>query len=314
MTGDVLRLVLGMALLYGAAEALVRGASRLAGSFGLAPLVVGLTVVAFGTSAPEMVVSVVGAVEGRTGVALGNVIGSNIFNIGLVLGLAALVRPVSVDVRVVRREIPILLVASVGMVVLMWDGQLSRLDGAVATVGFVAYMAFVVRQATRASGGAESDAASEVVTPGGRAGSILLVAVGLAGLVAGAHLLVEAAVAMARVLGLSELVIGLTIVAAGTSLPEVATSTVASARGEGDMAVGNVVGSNLFNLLAILGVSALVRPIPVPAGGHMVELLVMIGAVVLLLPLARSGAELSRWEGAGLVLGFVVFVVFGLSG
>lgn len=314
MTGEVLRLVLGMALLYGGAEALVRGASRLAGSLGLAPLVVGLTVVAFGTSAPEMVVSVVGAVEGRTGVALGNVIGSNIFNIGLVLGLAALVRPVSVDVRVVRREIPILLVASVGMVVLMWDGELSRLDGAVATVGFVVYMAFVVRQATRASGGAESDAASEVVTPGGRAGSILLVVLGLAGLVAGAHLLVEAAVAMARVLGLSELVIGLTIVAAGTSLPEVATSTVASARGEGDMAVGNVVGSNLFNLLAILGVSALVRPIPVPAGGHMVELLVMIGAVVLLLPLARSGAELSRWEGAGLVLGFLVFVVFGLSG
>lgn len=314
MTGDVLRLVLGMALLYGAAEALVRGASRLAGSFGLAPLVVGLTVVAFGTSAPEMVVSVVGAVEGRTGVALGNVVGSNIFNIGLVLGLAALVRPVSVDVRVVRREIPILLAASVGMVVLMWDGELSRLDGAVATVAFVAYMAFVVRQATRASGGPESDPASEIVAPGGRAGSILMVAVGLAGLVAGAHLLVEAAVAMARVLGLSELVIGLTIVAAGTSLPEVATSTVASARGEGDMAVGNVVGSNLFNLLAILGVSALVRPIPVPAGGHMVELLVMVGAVVLLLPLARSGAELTRWEGAGLVLGFVMFVVFGLSG
>lgn len=314
MTGDLLRLVLGMALLYGAAEALVRGASRLAGSLGLTPLVVGLTVVAFGTSAPEMVVSVVGAVEGRTGVALGNVIGSNIFNIGLVLGLAALVRPVSVDVRVVRREIPILLVASVGMVVLMWDGQLGRLDGAAATVAFVAYMAFVVRQATRASGGATSDSASDAVAPGGRAGSILLVVVGLAGLVAGAHLLVEAAVAVARVLGLSELVIGLTIVAAGTSLPEVATSTVASARGEGDMAVGNVVGSNLFNLLAILGVSALVRPIPVPAGGHLVELLVMVGAVVLLLPLARSGAELSRWEGAGLVLGFVMFVVFGLSG
>lgn len=313
MTADLLLLVLGMALLYGGAEALVRGASRLAGSLGLAPLVVGLTVVAFGTSAPEMVVSVVGAVEGRTGVALGNVIGSNIFNIGLVLGLAALVRPVSVDVRIVRREIPILLVASVGMVVLMWDGQLSRLDGAAATVAFVVYMAFVVRQATRASGGATSDPASEAVAPGGRAGSILLVVVGLAGLVAGAHLLVEAAVAMARALGLSELVIGLTIVAAGTSLPEVATSTVASARGEGDMAVGNVVGSNLFNLLAILGVSALVRPIPVPAGGHMVELLVMVGAVVLLLPLARSGAELSRWEGAGLVLGFVVFVVFGLS-
>lgn len=314
MTGELLRLVLGMALLYGAAEALVRGASRLAGSLGLAPLVVGLTVVAFGTSAPEMVVSVVGAVEGRTGVALGNVIGSNIFNIGLVLGLAALVRPVSVDARVVRREIPILLAASVGMVVLMWDGQLSRLDGAAATTAFVAYMAFIVWQATRQGEGAESEAASETAASGTRTGSVLLVVVGLAGLVAGAHLLVEAAVALARVLGLSELVIGLTIVAAGTSLPEVATSTVASARGEGDMAVGNVVGSNLFNLLAILGISALVRPMPVPAGGHLVELLVMVGAVLLLLPLARTGAELTRWEGAGLVLGFVAFLVFGLSG
>jgi cation:H+ antiporter len=314
VTGDLLRLVLGMALLYGAAETLVRGASRLAESLGLAPLVVGLTVVAFGTSAPEMVVSVVGAVEGRTGVALGNVIGSNIFNIGLVLGLAALVRPVSVDARVVRREIPILLAASVGMVVLMWDGELSRLDGAAATAAFVAYMAFMVWQATRESEGTEAYPASKAVAPRSRVGSILLVVVGLGGLVVGAHLLVEAAVAMARVLGLSELVIGLTIVAAGTSLPEVATSTVASARGEGDMAVGNVVGSNLFNLLAILGVSALVRPIPVPAGGHMVELLVMVGAVVLLLPLARTGAELSRWEGAGLVMGFVAFVLFGLPG
>lgn len=313
MIGDLLLLGAGLLLLYGAAEALVLGASRLARSLGVAPLVVGLTVVAFGTSAPEMVVSALGAVRGEADVSLGNVVGSNIFNVGLVLGLAALVRPVRVEARIVRREIPVLLVATVGMVALMWDGRLSRLDGVAATAAFALYMGFVVWQARRGPDGDDGELASVPDAGGSRAGSVLLALAGLAGLVVGAHLMVDAAISMARVLGLSELAIGLTIVAAGTSLPEVATSTVASARGEGDVAVGNVVGSNLFNLLAILGLSALLRPMAVPTDGHLMELLVMVGAVVLLLPLAWTGGRVNRWEGAGLVLGYAVFVVFGLT-
>jgi cation:H+ antiporter len=295
----------GLVVLYFGAERLVHGAASLALRFGLTPLVVGLTVVAFGTSAPELVVSVGSALGGRGGLAVGNVVGSNIVNTALILGLSVLIRPAPVKTQLLRLDVPLLVGVSVLLVGLLYDGVLSRADGALLTAGLVGYTGFNVWQSRRERAAVQADLADALPTPTGSwARDAAWALAGLVLLVVGAQLLVTGAVAIAEAAGLSEAVIGLTVIAIGTSLPELATTVVAALRGEGDIAVGNVVGSNVFNLLGILGVAALVTPLE-RGGVALFDLGAMLFLTLLLVPLMRSGFQLARWEG-GLLLGCYV--------
>jgi cation:H+ antiporter len=307
MLTHALALAGGLTLLVGAAHFLVRGASSLALRLGLSPLVVGLTVVAFGTSAPELVVSVQAALAGAGGIAVGNVVGSNIANIGLILGAAALVRPFLTDASVLRRDLPVLLAATGLGVGILFDRTVGRAEGAVLVVALGAYLAWSVHEARRQSLDRRSEAAEPPATPAGSAWRDAVL--GLAGLVVGADLFLSGAVGLAEAAGVPNAVIGLTVVALGTSLPELATSIVAAVRGESEIAVGNVVGSNLFNVLGILGVAALVRPIVAP-GLQTVDLLVMTAFAAVLLPMMWSGRRLVRLEAALLAAGYVGYVGF----
>ncbi|MBK9714998.1 MAG: calcium/sodium antiporter [Kouleothrix sp.] len=262
----------GLGLLVGGAELLVRGASRLAATLGVSPLVVGLTVVAVGTSAPEIAVALQSSLTGQVDLALGNIIGSNIANVLLILGLAALVAPLTVPQLLIRQDVPIMIGVSVAVLLLSLDGVLSWLDGTLLTAGIVAYIVYVVVQSRKESARVKAEYAAESGVEQRRASygwgrSLAMALLGLLLLIVGADWLVDGAVAFARVLGVSELIIGLTIVAVGTSLPEIATSMLASIRGERDIAVGNVIGSCIFNLLLVLGLAALAAPggVPVPA-------------------------------------------------
>ncbi|HET9693783.1 MAG TPA: calcium/sodium antiporter, partial [Steroidobacteraceae bacterium] len=261
MMVHVLMFLGGLAALVVGAEALVRGASRLALALGISPLVVGLTIVAFGTSSPEAAVSVGAVVNGSTDIAIGNVVGSNVFNVLVVLGLSALVVPLAVDSQIIRQEVPIMIGASLLLMVLVVDGRLGRLDAAVLLALLIGYTTFLVWQSRRETQAIKAEYAGGV-TPSGTGAhwtvQVLLIVAGLVLLVLGSEWLVDASVAFARALGVSDLVIGLTIIAAGTSMPELATSLLAAVRGERDIAVGNVIGSNTFNILGCLGLSGLV--------------------------------------------------------
>lgn len=291
----MLFIVTGICLLYFGAEALVRGSSRLAAHFGIPPLVIGLTVVAFGTSAPELTVSLSAAFKGASDVAVGNVVGSNIFNIAVILGITALIRPPRVHLNLIRREIPFMILVSAigcGLVAL---GRVSRFAGIVLFLGLIAYTVYTIHVARRQSQASDvSSVETDLRMPAWLCGG--LITAGLAVLVVGSHLFVKGAVAMAQAFGVSEAVIGLTIVAAGTSLPELATSVVAAFKGEADVAIGNIVGSNVFNLLCILGLTAAVVPIDI-AGVGLRDVLYMLGLSLLLLPLAYTQRSISRAEG-----------------
>ena len=302
MLQQVLMFVVGLAALVIGADLLVRGASRLAVSFGVSPLVVGLTVVAFGTSAPEMAVSVDSALNGSADLALGNVIGSNIANVLLILGISALITPLLVHEQIIRQEIPILIGVSVLLVVMAMDGQLDLLESVVLFALVIAYTVFLVLQSRRASSAAQDEFESEIPTSNwDRHWSVqlALVAAGLVLLVVGADWLVDAAVHFARVFGVSDLVIGLTIVAVGTSMPEIATSVVAALRGQRDIAVGNVVGSNIFNILAVLGAAGIASGsgLAVSEAARNFDLWVMLAVAFACLPIMVTGREIARWEG-----------------
>lgn len=320
LTNPIVLFVLGGVLLVGGAELLVRGASRLALAAGISPLVVGLTVVAFGTSAPELAVTVGSTVTGQADVALGNVVGSNIFNILFILGLAALIRPLVVAQQLVRLDVPLLIGVSVATLGMGMDGRIGRLDGAVLTLGVIAYTVFLIRLSRRERPAIVSEydqALRGTPDPAPAARpliDVLLLLAGLALLVLGSRWLVDAAVETATRLGVSELVIGLTIVAAGTSLPEVATSVLAAVRGQRDIAVGNAIGSCLFNLLAVLGVGSLVSPdgIGVPDGALTFDLPIMIAVAIAALPVLFTGYTISRIEGAvflGYYLAYTSYLV-----
>lgn len=309
----------GAAALYFGAEWLVRGASRLAHSFGISPLVVGLTVVALGTSAPELVVSTVAAVRGQGSLAFGNVVGSNILNLALIVGLAASIYPLKVDVRLIMRETPVMIAAGIFFPLLAWDLLLSRTDGLLLVLAFAAYLFYVVRSARRESVATARSAtlneeqSAQAAAGGSRLRNGILVLIGLAVLVAGAQALVEASVFFARALGIPELVIGLTVVAIGTSLPELATSLVAAAQHEADIALGNAIGSNIFNSLLIMGTAALAHPVPVLDGALSVEVIAMVGISILFAVLAYTRRVLARWEGALLMASYVGFTVVLLA-
>lgn len=322
---NVLLFLAGLAALVGGAELLVRGASRLALSFGISPLVVGLTIVAFGTSAPEMAISAGAVLGGQTDLAVGNVVGSNIFNVLFVLGLSALIAPLVVHRQVIRQEVPILIGASLLLAVLSLDGRLTMLDGALLLGLVIGYTVFLVVQSRResraAAAAADATAASDYDTEfqPPRAGAwdsrlpvqLLLIVVGLGLLVVGSDWLVTAAVAFATALGVSDVVIGLTIVAAGTSMPEVATSIAAAVKGERDIAVGNAIGSSTFNILGCLGLSGLLAGsagLVVPAPLLAFDLWVMVAVALACLPIFLTGREIARWEG-GVFLGYYVAYV-----
>jgi cation:H+ antiporter len=297
----------GFVLLAAAAEALVSGAAALARRVGLSPLVIGLTVVSIGTSLPELLVSLEAALVGSGDLALGNVVGSNIGNLALILGVAALVRPIVVQAKIVRIEAPVLVVVSVAFVGLIADGGLGRLDGVVLVGSIVAYVLYNLRAAPGADSVVQGEFAEGIPDTRSLGVELVLLVLGFGGLVAGAHLLVEGAVAIAETFGVGPIVIGLTIVAVGTSLPELATSVVAAYRGRGDIAVGNAVGSSIFNILGILGVTVLVQPLPTQTLGWF-ETGVMVGTAVLIIPLFRSDWTLSRLEGAFLLACYVGYL------
>lgn len=314
-------LVIGLVALVLGAEVLVRGASRMALALGISPLVVGLTIVAIGTSAPEVAVSVGAALQGQADIAVGNVVGSNIFNVLVILGLSALIVPLAVSVQIVRQEVPIMIGASLLLVSFGLDGRIGRWDAGVLLVLMVAYLVFLVRQSRRE----QATLAYAGIAPTERPralplwANLLLVAAGLALLVMGARWLVEGAVALARDFGVSERVIGLTIVAAGTSLPEVATSIMAALRGERDIAIGNVIGSNIFNILGCLGLAGLVAGtgLAVSEGVRGLDLWVMTGVALACLPVFLARYRISRLEGGmfvALYAAYLAYLVLGVQG
>jgi cation:H+ antiporter len=301
----IVMLILGLSVLTAGAELLVRSASRLAVAVGISPLVVGLTVVAFGTSAPELVVSMRSALAGQPDVALGNVIGSNIFNVLFILGVSALIVPLRVSQQLIRFDVPLMICLSLLVLIIGYDGRIGRLDGLLFTVGLVSYTLWAVVKSRQEQASVKSEYAGEfgVGQPSNVRRELLnavLLIGGLLLLVLGSRWFVDSAVVIARQLRVSELVIGLTIVAAGTSLPEVATSIVAAIRGERDIAVGNVIGSNIFNIMGVLGISSLVSTdgIAMSQAALSLDIPVMIAVAFACLPIFLTGHMISRWEGA----------------
>jgi cation:H+ antiporter len=303
-------LAVGLLLLVGGAEIFVRGASTLAALAGISPLVIGLTVVAFGTSAPEVAVSVQSALSGAADIALGNVVGSNICNILLILGISATVAPLVVAQQLVRLDVPVMIGVSLLVLLFGFDGAIGRLDGGLLFAGAIGYTTFLVVQSRKETREAvkrehEVEFAMAGPSPRGAVSSLALLLAGLALLVLGSRWLVSGAVTIAQAFGITELVIGLTVVALGTSLPEIATSVIATLRGQRDIAVGNVVGSNIFNVLMVLGITGVVAPagIPVPAAALRFDIPVMIAVSIACLPIFFTDNRIDRWEGL-LFLGY----------
>lgn len=314
MLYPILYILAGLILLALGAEGLVRGSSSVALRLGVTPLVIGLTIVAFGTGTPELLVSVEAATAGNSGMALGNIVGSNISNIALILGCAALARPMRVRPVLLRREVPLMIAVTLLLCVMLLDGGLSRLDGAILLAGSVAYTVgtyvFAKRDHNREMT-AESADAMPTVTQAPWVDALYILG-GLIALMLGAKLLVSGASVVAQALGMSQVVIGLTVVAIGTSMPELATSVVAALKNEADVAFGNVLGSNILNILFILGLVAVIRPFGID-GLATLDLVVLAGSAILLLPLMWRGSILNRWEGAALLAGYVVYVAVLVS-
>jgi len=305
-------LIGGLALLVFGADLLVRHASTLAARLGVPSIVIGLTVVAFGTSAPELAISTIASLDGRSDLALGNVVGSNIYNVLLILGASALVTPLLISRQLVRIDVPVMIGVSVLPLVLARDGQMSRCDGAFLVVLLIGYTAFqILHGRARAE-----DRTGAARRPGTVTRDLVLLAGGLVLLVVGSQFFLEGAVELARRLGLSEIVIGLTIVAAGTSLPETATTMVAAIRGERDIAVGNVVGSNVFNVLGVLGVASVVAAdgITIAPSSLVFDLPIMIAVAVACLPVFFKDNIISRWQGGVFLAYYAAYVAYLILG
>ncbi len=310
---SILAVIGGFILLVWSADRFITGAAALARDLGVSPLIIGLTIVGFGTSVPEILVSGMAAWAGEPGLAIGNAIGSNIANMGLVLGSAALLRPLAVRSQTLRREFPMLFAVMLLALALLWDGRLGRVDGAILLAALVLLMGWLVRQGLRERGydpmAREYSAEIPSQIPLGRA--LLLVAVGLGALLISSRLLVWGAVNIAHLLGVSDLVIGLTVVAIGTSLPELAASVLGALRNEPDIAIGNVLGSNMFNLLAVMGLPGLIHPLAVPAEVLRRDFPIMGAFTVALFLMAygfRGPGRLNRIEGALLLCGFIAYM------
>jgi cation:H+ antiporter len=301
----------GLILLFAGAEGLVRGSSALALRLGITPLVVGLTVVAFGTSAPELLVSIEAALKGTGDIAVGNVIGSNIANIALILGLSAVIRPMAVQAVVIKREIPIMIGISILLFVLLLDKYIGLIEGILFVTLLILYIFLGIylskketdeKVKTEFESGLPKPSKSVLL-------SIVFVVAGFLLLIIGANIFVDGAISLAEMMGISQVIIGLTVVAFGTSLPELITSIVAAFKDEVDIAIGNIVGSNVFNILSILGISSIITPLHAE-GVSIFDLSIMLLVAVILWPLSRIGFKLNRWEGGLLFAGYVGYMVY----
>ncbi|AEQ51954.1 inner membrane protein YrbG, predicted calcium/sodium:proton antiporter [Pelagibacterium halotolerans B2] len=313
-----LLLIVGLILLVAGGEGFVRGSVAIAEKLGMSSLLIGLTLVGFGTSLPELVTSVQAALDGAPGIAVGNVVGSNIANILLILGITALIYPIAVDKAVLRRDGAVLVIASLAALAIVLIGALGRIAGLVLVALLIAYViySYFADRKSQASAGL----AAEIEATGGKQPvpvSILFVIGGLALTVLGARLLVSSAVEIATALGVSETIIGLTVVAVGTSLPELVTSVIAAIRRHTDLALGNIIGSHNFNIFSILGITALIQPIPVPGEIIQLDIWVMLGATALLLGFSYTQREIVRWEGGvllALYAGYIGWLALGAIG
>lgn len=305
-----LLLLLGLSILWGGAELLVKGAANLAIGIGIRPLIVGLTIVAMGTSSPELAVSLIAALRDTKELALANIVGSNIANIGLVIAVCAMIRPLQIERAMFRQEVPILLIGTFAFAMMCLDGILNITDGIILLLGFVAFLFFMVQSSRK-----DRDAAKESNDfvdisgdPGAMLKQVLFLFIGLIGLIGGSHFIVEAAEFIAVHFHISPVVIGLSIVAIGTSLPELAISAVGTARGQADIAVGNAIGSNIFNTLFVIAIVAVITPIPVDMSVFKLHFPVMIGFTLVSVPMLWTRFKLSRWEGAILFVFYLAFL------
>ena len=305
-------LAVGLVVLGAGADLFVRGASGLALRLGISPFVVGLVVVGFGTSTPELAVNLSAASRGTTDIAIGNIVGSNIANIGLILGISALVAPLVVHMRMLRIEVPIMLAASALLWLLALDGQIARWEGLVMLGGFLAFLVFLLHNARLESVQVQAELAAAPQPTHAAWTTVLFLVGGLGLLMLGSDLCVDAAVGLARLWGLSDLLIGLTIVAIGTSLPELASTVAAAAKGQSDLAIGNVIGSNIYNILFILGATAAIMPLPVAASLELLEIPVMMGFALVLYPLMRRDMKIARGEGAFLLGCYAALLAYQL--
>lgn len=309
MITNVTLLILSLFALYIGAGWLVKGSSELALKAKISNLVIGLTIVAFGTSAPELVVSLNATLSGQGDISVGNIIGSSIFNIAAILGISAVIQPLKAKRQLTRLDIPILIVATVVFTLLFWNGTLGRLEGCLFLAGIILYTIFSLYYSRKHEKKVEELAGELEKQPEAWYKDVMYIVGGLVILIFASNLLVNNAVSIAQELGVSEAVIGLTIVAAGTSLPELATSVVSALKKNPDIAIGNIVGSNLFNILAIAGTSSMVKPI-VAKNVNYVDLLVMLGLTLLLLPLVKSGQKISRAEGWALIVVYLCYLAW----
>ncbi|RNC65988.1 calcium/sodium antiporter [Proteiniphilum sp. X52] len=316
---EIVGLLISLVILYFSAEGLVSGASSLAKRVGISPLVIGLTIVSVGTSAPELVVSIKAALHGQSALSIGNVLGSNFFNIGLILGLAAIIYPLAVKRQLLKLDVPVMILTTLLFFLFFLDSVISRVEAFIFIVMLVSYMAYLLVSSKKKNMKTQdSDSEKEThLEEGIRLNKhwtldILLIGVGLLGLVYGSDLLVENAVIIAARLGMSESMIGLTIVAAGTSMPELATSVVAAVKKRADIAIGNVVGSNILNILLILGVAGFIQPISAPDINY-IDSLFVIGISLLLWIFMKRGIRITRWQGVAFLLFYLVYFSFKLS-
>ncbi len=315
MLGNILEVIGGLVLLVWGADRFVHGAAAAARNMGIAPLLIGLTVVAFATSAPEILVSVVAATRGEPGLAIGNAIGSNICNIGLVLGCVSIIRPIKLRSATLRREMPALLAVSLLTVSLFLDSYLSRIDGLVMLTGLVIVMIWLARLGLRseANDPIKRDFEAEIPQHVTMKMALVWFVLGLATLLGGAELLVDGAINIAHTLGVSDIVIGITLVALGTSLPELAVSLISALKGEFGLAIGNIVGSNIFNLLAVIGVAATIAPAPLAPSVLSLHIFVMVAFTLVLFAMTYDydgKSELSRIEGSALLAAYVAFISY----
>lgn len=312
MPGNILLVIAGLALLTWGADRFVHGAASAARNLGIAPLLIGLTVVAFATSAPEILVSVVASVQNQPGLAIGNAIGSNIVNIGMVLGVTALIRPIKLESATLRREMPALLAVSLLTVSLFLDSRLSRIDGVVMLTGLVIVMIWLVRLGLRSAANdpIKRDFEAEIPSDVGTRMAVVWLVIGLGALLLGAELLVNGAIGIATILGVSEVAIGILVVAFGTSLPELAVSLASALKGEYGLAIGNIVGSNIFNLLAVIGIAATIQPSTLAPTVLSLHIFVMVAFTLVLFAMTYDydgKSELSRLEGLALLLAFIAY-------
>ena len=305
MLFQIILLALGFVMLVKGADWFVGGAVCIADRFHIPPIIIGLTIVAMGTSAPEAAVSITSAFQGAADITIGNIVGSNILNVFVILGLSAAIIPLSVTKSTIKVDLPFLLAVTVLMLVLGFDGMISFVDGVIFIVCFIAYLAYLINHTIKYSAQVEDEDVSTMDMPK----AIPMLIIGLAIVVLGSRFAVNAATEIARILGMSERTIGLTIVALGTSLPELVTSVSAAIKGNADIAVGNIVGSNLFNILFVVGISSLIIPVPF-AKAFIVDTIIIIASTVFLIAVSARKRKLPRWSGLVMLAGYAGYLVY----